>query len=155
MAEFERTIESSRLTATINPKHFRLDVIFVEVFEQTDGLIWRLKMEMLEFIITLIILFVIYKLLDYLLRLPTIGQYSERYILVTGCDSGFGQAIARRLDGLGCHVFAACLTETGQVELIRSCSDRMNAFEMDVTNHSSVQRAYDFVKSALPAGKGT
>jgi 11-cis-retinol dehydrogenase len=84
-----------------------------------------MMMETLGCIPTLILLFVIYKLLDYLLRLPTIGRYSERYILITGCDSGFGQALARRLDGLGCHVFAGCLTEAGQQELAKTCSERL------------------------------
>jgi NAD(P)-dependent dehydrogenase (short-subunit alcohol dehydrogenase family) len=111
-------------------------------------------MEMLGCIITLIILFVIYKLLDYVLRLPTVGQYSERYILVTGCDSGFGEAIARRLDGLGCHVFAGCLTEAGQLQLTSKCSERLQVLDLDVTKHYSVLWALDIVKSRLPSGKG-
>jgi NAD(P)-dependent dehydrogenase (short-subunit alcohol dehydrogenase family) len=101
-----------------------------------------------------IALFVVYKALDYLLRLPTIGRYSERYILVTGCDSGFGEALARRLDGLGCHVFACCLTEARQKELAKTCSERLQTLQMDVSQHDSVLQAFDFVKSKLPPGKG-
>jgi short-subunit dehydrogenase len=97
---------------------------------------------------------VAYKLLDYLLRLPTVGRYSERCILVTGCDSGFGQALARRLDGLGCHVFAGCLTETGQQELVKTGSERLQTLDLDVTKHDSVLKAFEFVKSKLPPGKG-
>jgi hypothetical protein len=103
---------------------------------------------------TLILIFVVYKLLDRLIRIPYVGNYADRYILVTGCDSGFGQSIARRLDKLGCHVFAGCLTELGQVELESSCSKRLKAFQLDVSDHSSVLSAYEFVKSSLPHGKG-
>lgn len=112
-------------------------------------------MELLECLVGILIpLFVIYKLIDHLIRWPTIGQYADRYILVTGCDTGFGYAIARRLDKLGCHVFAACLTEAGQLKLAGTCSERMHALIMDVTNHDSILWAYDNVKSRLPVGKG-
>lgn len=111
-------------------------------------------MELLYVVGTQILVFVVYKLFDCLLRWPTVGHYNNRYILVTGCDSGFGYAIARRLDQLGCHVFAACLTEAGKLKLTETSSDRMHVLEMDVTNHESVLRAYEHVTSILPAGKG-
>jgi len=43
--------------------------------------------------------YVLYKLLDTLRRLPRISRYSvrPRYILVTGCDSGFGLELLQRL----------------------------------------------------------
>ena len=55
--------------------------------------------------------FIIYRILDKLVRIPRIGNYGGRYILVTGCDSGFGHEITKVLDKRGCHVFAGCLTE--------------------------------------------
>ena len=55
--------------------------------------------------------FIVYKILDRFVRMPKIGQLNEKYILVTGCDTGFGHEISKRLDEMGCHVFAACLTE--------------------------------------------
>jgi 11-cis-retinol dehydrogenase len=101
-----------------------------------------------------VFLIVTYKILDFLLRRPTVGEYADRYIVVTGCDSGFGQALARRLDRLGCHVFAGCLSEAGQVQLEYDGSSRLHTFELDVTNHNSILQALNFVKSKLPDGKG-
>ena len=73
---------------------------------------------------------------------------------MTGCDSGFGQAAARRLDALGCHVFAGCLTEAGETELSKSCSSRMLTLRMDVSKPDSVRSAFETVKAKLPPGKG-
>ena len=111
-------------------------------------------MELLGLVGTRLAVYIVYKLIDRLLRLPTVGQYSDRYIVITGCDTGFGQAAARRLDKLGCHIFAGCLTEAGQVELSKTCSERLTPFQLDVANHESVVRALDFVKSRLPPRKG-
>jgi len=112
-------------------------------------------MELLDFVENLFGVFVVYKLLDRLLRWPTVGKYADRYIVITGCDSGFGQAAARRLDELGCNIFAGCLTEAGQIEISKTCSKRLVPFQLNVTNHDSVLGALDFVKSRLPPGKGT
>jgi len=110
--------------------------------------------EALWYIVSLIVLFVSYLLYDRVLRWPVIGQFDDRYVVITGCDSGFGHKAARRLDRLGCHVFAGCLTEAGQNELIRHSSKRLKVFELDVANHDSVLRSFAFVKSKIPHGKG-
>ena len=102
---------------------------------------------------TVIILIVLYKLLDRLVRIPMIGGYNNRYILVTGCDSGFGYLLARRLDERRCHVFASCFTEKGETELKKASSDRLHAFYLDVSKPESVHKAFDFVKSKLPSGR--
>jgi len=47
----------------------------------------------------------------------TISKYDERYVVITGCDSGFGNMLAKKLDELGFHVFAGCLTEQGCIQL--------------------------------------
>ena len=102
----------------------------------------------------LAVLLVVYKLVDTLLRWPRVGRLSDRYIAVTGCDTGFGHEIAKRLDSLGCHVFACCLTEKGQMELRKASSDRLTTVSLDVTDSDSVRKAYDFVRSQLPANHG-
>ena len=110
--------------------------------------------ESLWYIISLVVLFISYKLYDRVLRWPVIEQIEDRYVLITGCDTGFGHKAARRLDRLGCHVFAGCLTESGQNELIRHSSKRLRVLELNVADHDSVLRALAFVKSKLPNGKG-
>jgi len=106
-------------------------------------------------LIALLGVFIVYKLLDHIIRLPRVGNYSDRYILITGCDSGFGHALAKRLDSLGCHVFAACFTEKGETELRKTCSERLLSVPLDVTNHCSVRKAFELVNSELhSAGKG-
>ena len=102
----------------------------------------------------LALIYIVYKLIQKLLQIPQIGNLNSRYILVTGCDTGFGNAIAKRLDTLGCHVIAACLTESGETELHKSCSNKLHTIHLDVSNTESVKKAYDEVTKILPAGKG-
>jgi len=101
-----------------------------------------------------LVLVVLYKLVDHILSIPRIGNYSDRYIFVTGCDSGFGHALAKRLDSLGCHVFAGCLTEKGETELRKICSERLHTVSLDVTKHDSIRKAFELVASMLPDGQG-
>jgi len=105
----------------------------------------------LEYFILFVIL---YKVLDWFVRIFWIGNYDTRYILVTGCDIGFGNLLVKRLDGLGCHVFAGCLTESGESELKKSCSNNVITLSLDVTKQESVRNALEFVKGKLPPGKG-
>ena len=100
-------------------------------------------------------MYVLYKLLDTLRRLPHISRYSDRYIIVTGCDSGFGLALVQRLDSLGCHVFAGCLTDAGVKQLVQLCSDRVLPIHMDVTKPDSIRHALQVVTGKLTEdGKG-
>jgi retinol dehydrogenase-16 len=78
----------------------------------------------------------------------------SRYVLITGCDRGFGHLAAKRLDALGCHVIAGCLTERGEDELKKSCSNRLITLHLDVTNHDTITRAFDTVVNHLPPNKG-
>lgn len=103
---------------------------------------------------TFALIVIIYKLLDYLIRLPQRKNLNQNYILITGCDSGFGQQAAKRFDGLGCHVIAGCLTEAGETELRKTCSSRLLTVPLDVSKHDSVLKAYDLVVQHLPKGKG-
>ena len=111
-------------------------------------------MDVLEFAFYCVIAYVVYRILDRLIRIPKVGRYNERYILVTGCDTGFGHEIAKRLDKLGCHVFAACLTEKGETELRKNASNRLVTVSMNVADGASVRRAYIQVEKAIPKGKG-
>ena len=109
----------------------------------------------LTILLTLLLMVLLYKLVDHIFSIPLVGNYSNRYILVTGCDSGFGHELAKRLDSLGCHVFAGCLTEKGETELRKTCSERLCPVSLDVTKHDSIRKAFELVTTMLPNGQGT
>lgn len=69
----------------------------------------------------------------------------------TGCDTGFGQLLAKRLHDVGYMVFAGCLApeRNGALRLIQSKSRRMHVIQLDVTDEFHVQRALDYVSEHL------
>jgi len=77
-------------------------------------------------------------------------------VLITGCDTGFGNAISRKLHSLGYTVFAACYsTETeGAKALQKEFPNRMFVFSMDVSSDDNVNKAMEYVKNHLPDGAG-
>ena len=89
-----------------------------------------------------------------MVRIPRHKNLADRYVFITGCDTGFGHEAAKKFDELGCHVIAGCLTEAGESELRKKCSKRLTTVPLDVSKHDSVVKAYDTVTSLLPNGKG-
>ncbi|GFT82667.1 estradiol 17-beta-dehydrogenase 2 [Nephila pilipes] len=75
----------------------------------------------------------------------------NKAVLVTGCDTGFGHSLAKRLDSKGFHVFATCLFPSGEgaTELKKSCSQSLHVLHVDVTKDDSVIEAVDYVKRNL------
>ncbi|CAH1245314.1 BDH1 [Branchiostoma lanceolatum] len=77
-------------------------------------------------------------------------------VFITGCDSGFGFGLAKRLDSLGFTVFAGCLLADsggeGSKKLRAECSSRLSTVQIDVTDDGQVQAAVQQVKDRLPAG---
>ncbi|XP_068213788.1 D-beta-hydroxybutyrate dehydrogenase, mitochondrial-like isoform X3 [Palaemon carinicauda] len=84
------------------------------------------------------------------LRVPESGKA----VLVTGCDSGFGQGLAIRLRQLGFRVFAGCLKADaageGAERLRRLFSDRMHVLQLDITKEEEVSGALHEIKRILP-----
>uniref|UniRef100_A0ABM5FNG2 17-beta-hydroxysteroid dehydrogenase type 6-like n=1 Tax=Pogona vitticeps TaxID=103695 RepID=A0ABM5FNG2_9SAUR len=79
----------------------------------------------------------------------TVENLREKYVFITGCDSGFGNQLARQLDLEGLRVLAACLTEKGAKELQRVSTDRLKTTILDVTSTESIVAATEWVKSCV------
>ena len=77
-----------------------------------------------------------------------------KYVFITGCDSGFGRETAIRLDKMGVHVLAACLTKQGAQDLKSIASDKLKTFQMDVTDSQQIKDVFEQVKNLLPSGQG-
>uniref|UniRef100_H3A7N1 Hydroxysteroid 17-beta dehydrogenase 2 n=2 Tax=Latimeria chalumnae TaxID=7897 RepID=H3A7N1_LATCH len=69
----------------------------------------------------------------------------------TGCDSGFGHAMAKYLDKMGFIVFAGVLNEKGPgaEELKSNCSARLSVIQLDITNSTQIEKAYTLIKAKV------
>ncbi|KAK3095115.1 hypothetical protein FSP39_010460 [Pinctada imbricata] len=106
---------------------------------------------MLEWIV---IVLVLYLTVQYYRRSVMLEDYKGRHVMITGCDTGFGNMLAKRLDSMGFTVFAGCLTEKGGKDLKTDTSDRLHVVSLDVTKIESIQNAMEVIKSSLPQNTG-
>ena len=78
----------------------------------------------------------------------------DKYVLITGCDSGFGRETAIKLDEMGVCVIATCLTKEGEQSLKSVTSDKLKTFQMDVTNSQQINNVYREVKEQIASDAG-
>lgn len=83
-----------------------------------------------------------------------VDKFHDKYVVITGCDSGFGKATAIRLDEMGFHVFATCLTSDGEEELNNLCSQKVKTLRLDVRKSEQIAQAVSEVKRSLPPNTG-
>ncbi|XP_042304602.1 retinol dehydrogenase 5 isoform X1 [Sceloporus undulatus] len=75
--------------------------------------------------------------------------FKDKYVFITGCDTGFGNMLAKRLDKKGFQVLAGCLTQKGADNLQRSSSPSLRTTLLDVTNSESIRKAVEWVKGEV------
>ncbi|XP_058238099.1 11-beta-hydroxysteroid dehydrogenase type 2 isoform X2 [Hemibagrus wyckioides] len=82
---------------------------------------------------------------------PPVLPVEGKAVFITGCDSGFGHATARRLDAMGFQVFATVLDADGEgaKRLRSSCSSRLTLLQVDITQPQQVQQALLNTKAKL------
>lgn len=85
---------------------------------------------------------------------PFISDVDKKFVLVTGCDSGFGRETTLTLDKLGFGVFATCLTKKGEESLKAVTSSRVFPLHLDVTDSQKIKAVYARVKELLPPDCG-
>lgn len=76
-------------------------------------------------------------------------------VLVTGCDNVLGNALARRLDDLGYHVFAGFQSKAGNIDadmLKEDCSGRLHTLQLDITSETQILSASLYIVDHLPEG---
>ncbi|XP_053407090.1 D-beta-hydroxybutyrate dehydrogenase, mitochondrial-like [Mercenaria mercenaria] len=88
------------------------------------------------------------------IRKKSTGTIENKHqgIFITGCDTGFGHDLARRLDNLKFTVFAGCLHPEGDGarKLKAASSKRLHVIPLDVGSDESVEAAHDYVVKHLP-----
>ncbi|KAM9839375.1 D-beta-hydroxybutyrate dehydrogenase, mitochondrial [Aulostomus maculatus] len=104
-----------------------------------------------ECIVLLYLVFVLYVATP---RIPRgLVEVKGKAVLITGCDSGFGHALAKHMHKLGFVVFAGCLLKEkggeGAKELEEFHSDRMKVVQLDVCSEEQVNQAVEFITDNL------
>ncbi|CAH2255440.1 D-beta-hydroxybutyrate dehydrogenase, mitochondrial-like [Pelobates cultripes] len=97
-----------------------------------------------------------------LLLIPIYHRFTSRHVvldpegravLITGCDSGFGNMLAHRLLKMGFTVFATCLYPEGEgaQSLINGYpSDRVKVVRLDVSSDKEMDNVKQYVLNNLP-----
>lgn len=88
------------------------------------------------------------------LMLTSTVDIRGKFVLITGCDSGFGRETAIRLDKMGVCVLVTCLTKQGEESLKSVTSKQLQTFQLDVTNAQQVKEVYEEVKGRIPSVTG-
>ncbi|KAK7893432.1 hypothetical protein WMY93_022584 [Mugilogobius chulae] len=91
----------------------------------------------------------IYYLYRWIREIPRVPDKGNKFVYITGCDTGFGNLLARQLDKKGFRVIAGCYSEKGEEELKKSCSDRLIATHLDVTSKESVAKVAAMISSKV------
>ncbi|XP_052780443.1 D-beta-hydroxybutyrate dehydrogenase, mitochondrial-like isoform X2 [Mya arenaria] len=76
-------------------------------------------------------------------------------VVISGCDTGFGHALTKRLDALGFTVIAGCLDDGGEgASKLRKWSDsgRIHVVKLDVRSDESVQSLVKYTKKHSEKG---
>ena len=93
----------------------------------------------------MIIFYVSYRLYQQFFPAPNIDSHGK-YVLISGCDSGFGHGLAIELDKQGFDVFAGVYNPNMIDSLTQRLSSRATVFSLDITRQQDIETAYDLVK---------
>jgi len=100
-----------------------------------------------------ILAYVIHKLICFASRFIKVPELEQKYVFVTGCDTGFGYQVSLRLQAAGMKVISACLTEKGAKELQAASTSNgrgtIVSLVMDVSKEDSVKAALAEVKACV------
>jgi NAD(P)-dependent dehydrogenase (short-subunit alcohol dehydrogenase family) len=78
----------------------------------------------------------------------------DRAVFITGCDTGFGHELAKKLSSFGFTVYAGCLIPNGSgAQALKEFSDKIKVVRLDVTSDADVFEARKFVEADLKRSK--
>ncbi|XP_052809181.1 retinol dehydrogenase 7-like [Mya arenaria] len=90
-----------------------------------------------------------YLVVDLIVSRKVVGQLNKDSVFITGCDSGFGNLLAKSLDKRGVKVFAGFLTDEVAAQLESETSSHLQTLVVDITQRESVKKALDFISRRI------
>ncbi|CAF1137220.1 unnamed protein product [Rotaria sordida] len=93
----------------------------------------------------LILSYIAYRLYQHFFPTPNIDPCGK-YVLISGCDSGFGHGLAIELDKKGFRVFAGVFVPNNVISLQNKLSSNATVFHLDITKQEDIDAAFELVK---------
>ncbi|CAF3122318.1 unnamed protein product [Rotaria sp. Silwood2] len=88
-----------------------------------------------------IILYISYRLYQHFFPTPNIHP-NGKYVLISGCDTGFGHQLAIELDKQGFNVLAGVLIPDNITLLQNKLSTKATVFRLDITKQEDIDAAF-------------
>ncbi|CAF1342992.1 unnamed protein product [Didymodactylos carnosus] len=96
--------------------------------------------------ILLLILIVTYKLYAHFFPAPLVDP-NGKYVLISGCDTGFGNRLAKELDRQGYNVLAGVYSNASKEQLVGELSSKATVFKLDITKQQDIDDAFELINS--------
>ncbi|CAF1366359.1 unnamed protein product [Rotaria sp. Silwood1] len=93
----------------------------------------------------IIILYIFYRLYRHFFPTPNIDP-NGKYVLISGCDTGFGNGLAIELDKQGFNVLAGVFVPSSLNSLKDILSPRATVFRLDITKEEDINATFELVK---------
>ncbi|UJR14369.1 hypothetical protein I4U23_001365 [Adineta vaga] len=97
-------------------------------------------------ITTAIVLYIGFRIYQRYFPAPNINP-NGKYVLISGCDSGFGHGLALELDKQGFHVLAGVFLPESIVSLKDKLSPKATVFRLDITKQEDIDAAFELITS--------
>ncbi|CAF1059101.1 unnamed protein product [Rotaria sordida] len=92
----------------------------------------------------IIILYVFYRLYQHFYPTPNINP-NGKYVLISGCDSGFGHGLAIELDKQGFNVLAGVFVRDNVTSVKEKLSSKAIVFHLDITKEEDIDATFELV----------
>ncbi|CAF1616031.1 unnamed protein product [Rotaria magnacalcarata] len=101
---------------------------------------------MCMFLGLIILTYVFYRVYRRLNPAPDINP-NGKYVLISGCDTGFGNGLALELDKQGFNVLAGIYNPNNQDSLVKILSSRATVLKLDITQQEDIDAAYEMISA--------
>ncbi|CAF3149227.1 unnamed protein product [Rotaria socialis] len=101
---------------------------------------------MCMFLGLIILAYVFYRVYQRLNPAPDINP-NGKYVLISGCDTGFGNGLAIELDQQGFNILAGIYNPNNQDSLVKILSSRATVFKLDITRQEDIDSAYEMISA--------
>jgi 11-cis-retinol dehydrogenase len=93
----------------------------------------------------LTLFYILYRLYQYIFPTPNINPH-DKYVLISGCDTGVGHRLAIELDKQGFNILASVFVHDNITVLKHELSPRATVFHLDITKEEDICTTFELVQ---------